>query len=274
MASRLTTIIVLVIVCATFIAGLIVGAQRDDASGPVDLIVLNGKVYPGLGHPLEEALAVRGNQVLRVGSNREIKRMRRAQTVVVDAHGAAVLPGFNDAHVRLLEAALRLDWLDMREATTPDDVRAMVGTYASANRSRPWILGRNGDGDTFAGDVSARSLLDEASPDRPTIVVDRDGLVAWANSPALQRAGITRRTRNPPSGTIVKDRHTGEPVGVLKGTAIDLVTRAVPEPSRAEKLAALRSAIVESHRAGVTSVQTVSADAEESTAERHPPTAT
>ena len=103
MATRLTTILVAVIVGATFIAGLIVGAQRDDASGPVDLIIVNGKVYPGAGADLQEAVAVRGNQILRVGSNREVKRLRRAQTVVLDAHGATVLPGLNDAQVQLDE---------------------------------------------------------------------------------------------------------------------------------------------------------------------------
>ena len=81
MATRLTTILVLVIVGATFIAGLIVGAQRDDASGPVDLIIVNGKVYAGVEQELQEALAVRGNQILRVGSNRDVKRLRRAQTM-------------------------------------------------------------------------------------------------------------------------------------------------------------------------------------------------
>jgi hypothetical protein len=99
MATRLTTILVIVIVGATFIAGLIVGAQRDDANGPVDLIIVNGKVYPGAGAELQEAVAVRGNQILRVGSNRDVKRLRRAQTVVLDAHGGSVLPGLNDSHV-------------------------------------------------------------------------------------------------------------------------------------------------------------------------------
>src|SRR5687767_15319419 len=122
MATRLTTILVAVIVGASFIAGLIVGAQRDDASGPVDLIIVNGKVYPGGGADLEEAVAVRGNQILRVGSNREVKRLRRAQTVVLDAHGATVLPGLNDTRVKLLTGALALEQLDLSSAKTIDDL--------------------------------------------------------------------------------------------------------------------------------------------------------
>src|SRR6188508_2783234 len=101
MAARLTAYAVAFIVGVTLIAGLIVGAQRED-DGPVDLIVINGKVYAADGGDLAEAVAVRGNKVIRVGSNREIQRLKRAQTVVVDARGGAVMPGFIDAHAHLI----------------------------------------------------------------------------------------------------------------------------------------------------------------------------
>src|SRR3954470_17801679 len=98
MAARLTTYVVVGIVAATLIAGLIVGAQRDDSDGPVDLIVFNAAVYTAdASGSMAEAVAIRGNQILRVGTNREINRLRRPQTTLIDAHGAAVLPGFNDA---------------------------------------------------------------------------------------------------------------------------------------------------------------------------------
>ena len=91
MAARLTAYAVAFIVGVTFIAGLIVRAQRED-DGPVDLIVINGQVYGGNGADrLAEAVAVSGNKVVRVGSNREIQRLKRAQTTVVDARGGAVL---------------------------------------------------------------------------------------------------------------------------------------------------------------------------------------
>src|SRR5947207_10576661 len=140
MASRLATILVIVIVGATLIAGLMVGAQRDDANGPVDLIIVNGKVYPGAGADMQEAVAVRGNQILRVGSNRDVKRLRRAQTVVVDAHGAAVLPGLNDAHVQLIAGALALEQLDLSSATTLDDLEVLVGSYGDDMPTRPWVV--------------------------------------------------------------------------------------------------------------------------------------
>ncbi len=100
MAARLATYLVVAIVGGTLIAGLIVGAQRADDSGPVDLIIHNARVYVAddLG-TIAAAVAIRGNKILGVGGEREILRYRRPQTTVVDAKGAAVLPGFDDAHV-------------------------------------------------------------------------------------------------------------------------------------------------------------------------------
>jgi predicted amidohydrolase YtcJ len=263
MATRVTTFLVVFIVAATFIAGLIVGAQRDDASGPVDLIIVNGKVYPGCGAALQEAVAVRGNQILRVGTNREVKRLRRPQTIVLDAHGAAVLPGLNDSHVQLMTGALTLDQLNLAPATTIDDIETELRHYAEGEPERPWLLGRNGDADLLTSNVPAREILDGAVQERPVLVTSADGNVAWANSRALELAGITRKTRNPQSGIVVKDRRTGEPTGVLKDNAVDLVTRLLPQPTRAEKIAALRAAIGDAHRMGITSMQSVSAGNEE-----------
>ena len=259
MATRLTTILVAVIVGATFIAGLIVGAQRDDASGPVDLIIVNGKVYPGGGADLEEAVAVRGNQILRVGSNREVKRLRRPQTVVLDAHGATVLPGLNDTRVQLMSGALALEHLDLSPALTTGDMGTELRHYAEDRPSTSWLLGKKGDDNLLAAaNAPARKILDAAVLDRPVLVTSEDGKVAWANSKALELAGITRKTRNPRSGIVVKDRRTGEPTGVLKDNAVDLVSRLVPEHTRAEKLAALRAAISEANKLGITSVHSVS----------------
>ena len=119
MATRLTTYLVVGIVGVTLIAGLIVRAQRDDSDGPVDLIVHNAVVFTGeASHKTAEAVAVRANQILKVGSNREIIRLQRPQTVMIDAKGAAVLPGFNDAHLHLVEGGLSLEHVDLSDAAT------------------------------------------------------------------------------------------------------------------------------------------------------------
>ena len=119
MAARLTAYLVVAIVGTTVIAGLIVGAQRDDNEGPVDLIVQNGTIFTADGSGTTAwAVAVRGNQILRIGTSREIARLQRRQTVVIDARGGAVLPGFNDADLRLARSGRLFPSVDLTGATT------------------------------------------------------------------------------------------------------------------------------------------------------------
>jgi len=140
MAARITTYVVVGIVAATLIAGLIVGAQRDDNDGPIDLIIHNAKVYTANSrNEVAEAVAIRGNQILRVGSEREINRLRKPQTQVIDAKGAAVLPGFNDAHVRFIEGGLALDRIDLTDAVDAADIQRRIREWAESNPDRPWV---------------------------------------------------------------------------------------------------------------------------------------
>jgi len=256
MAARLTTYAVVAIVAATLIAGLIVGAQRDDSQGPVDLIVFNGKVYTADGSgTMAEAVAIRGSQVLRVGTDREIARLRRAQTVMVDAGGAAVLPGFNDSNVQFIAGALALDSADLLGAATPDEAQARIRAWAEVNPQRAWVVGRGWAPDTFANGLPSKQLLDAVVPDRPAYMLSSDGRAAWVNTKALRLAGVTRRTANPADGVIEKDPRTGEPTGVLRASATALAARLVPEPTAADRALALGRAVSEAHRNGVTSVQ-------------------
>lgn len=255
MAARLTAYAVAFIVAVTFIAGLIVRAQRDD-DGPVDLIVINGKVYPADGgSELAEAVAVTGNKVVRVGSNREIQRLRRAQTVVVDAKGGAVVPGFNDAHAHLINGGLALDQISLSDATTLEAIKDTIRVWAEAHPEREWITGRGWYYQPFNGTMPTRQMLDALVPDRPAYLVAYDGHTGWANTRALKAAGITRHTKSPAGGEIVKDRRTGEPSGALKESAMALISAAAPQPTTEDRLAAIRAAIDASHRYGITSVQ-------------------
>ena len=256
MASRLTTFIVVLIVTGTVIAGLIVGAQRDDASGPVDLIITNGRVFTGAGEQFAEALAVQGNKILRVGSNREIKRLRRAQTLMLDAHGASVLPGLIDTHVHLGEASRALAGVDLTAAGTPAAVSARVSAFAEAHRDAAWIRGHGWPADTLDGALESRRVLDEAVPERAAYILTDEG-TAVANSRALALAGITRGTPSPRGGVIVRDAQTGEPTGVLKGAAQELVARLLPEPTNAERLDGLQTAVRQAHSVGVTGVHSL-----------------
>jgi predicted amidohydrolase YtcJ len=263
MASRVTTFIVVLIVVGTLIAGYMVGAQRADEDGPVDLIITNAQVFTGgPGGELAEAIAIRADKILKVGSNRDIKRLRRPHTLTLDAHGATVLPGFNDSHAHLLSGGLAISQLDLIDAKSLDAIKDAIRTYAGAHPDRPWIRGRGWYYEPFSG-LPTRQLLDQLVPDRPVYLEAYDGHTGWANSKALAAAHITRRTKNPPHGTIVKDARTGEPTGALVESAMDLVDAVGPQPTRDEKLQAIRDAIALAHTFGVTSVQNASGTAED-----------
>jgi predicted amidohydrolase YtcJ len=256
MAARLTTYVVVGIVAATLIAGLIVGAQRDDYDGPVDLIVHNGRVFTADGSgTIADAIAVRGNQVLRVGSNRDINRLRRPQTIVIDADGGAVLPGFNDSHLHLLTGGLALDDVDLRDAPDIEEMQRRITEWMEAHPADAWVKGRGWTFASFPDALPTRQLLDAIVEDRPAFLLSADGTAAWVNSRALEMARTTRRGEQPANNASATDARTSESSGLLKGPAVSLVSRLIAEPSREERVAALRAAVAEAHRNGITSVQ-------------------
>ena len=264
MAARLTAYVVVAIVAATLIAGLIVGAQRDDSDGPIDIIIHNAKVYTADAHgAMADAVAIRGNQILRVGSEREVTRLRRPQTTVIDAKGAAVLPGFNDAHLHTLTGLVTPDGVDLAGATTFEEIQSRIKLWTEGHGDARWVTGQGWFYEPFAGGLPTRQQLDALIPNRPAQLISYDGQTAWVNTRALKAAGITKKTPNPRNGIIVRDARTGEPTGVLKDAAINLVSRHVPPVTAADRLATLRTAIEQAHREGITSIQDAGATAED-----------
>ena len=254
MRSRLPVLLVVMIVAATVIAGLVAGAQRDDRTGPVDLVVLNGRVFTGAGREPAEAIAVRGNEILRVGSNREIKALAGAASKVVDAHGGSVLPGFVDGHVHFVSGGLGMDRVNLLDAESLDAIKTKIREFAAANPGRAWVLGRGWYYSPFPGGLPTRQQLDELVPDRPAYMTCYDGHTGWANTAALKLAGITAATPDPPDGVVVKDPKTGEPTGILKESAQGLMSKVMPAVTREDRVRAIRRASEEASRLGITSI--------------------
>ena len=264
MASRVTTFIVVLIVVGTLIAGYMVGAERADEDGPVDLIITNAQVFTGgPGGELAEAIAIRADKILKVGSNRDIKRLRRPHTLTLDAHGATVLPGFNDSHAHLLSGGLA--HLAARSDRARSRSTRSRTRFARTRGRTPIVRGSAGAAGTTSRSRACRrgSCSISSCPIARVYLEAYDGHTGWANSKALAAAHITRRTKNPPHGTIVKDPRTGEPTGALVESAMDLVDAVGPQPTRDEKLQAIRDAIALAHTVGVTSVQNASGTAED-----------
>src|SRR5262245_17311407 len=188
----MTTHIRAVLVSA--VALLATSAQRS-TNDTATLLILNGKVYPADGRGVfYEAVAVRGNRIVAVGTTADIGKLRGPATEVIDAHGAAVMPGFNDVHTHMLSGGLALDDVDLQGAQTLDEVQTRIREFAKAHPDRSWIRGRGWGYSPFPGSQPTREQLDAAVPDRPAVMRCYDGHSIWVNSKALAAAGITKAT--------------------------------------------------------------------------------
>ena len=227
-----------------------------------DLIVVNGPVFTGAGRPVAEAVAVTGDRITAVGTRQAVEALRGPSTVVVDAAGGTVAPGFNDSHVHFLGGSLGLTELDLSSARTLDEVQQRVRDFAAKNPSAPWIRGRGWNYGAFPGGLPTRAQLDAALADRPATLVCFDGHSSWVNSKALEAAGITADTADPPAGAITRDA-SGRPDGLLKESAQQLVRKVMPPITRDDQRRALLAGIANAHRLGVTSIQNASGNADE-----------
>ncbi len=235
--------------------------DRGSSLSP-DLLILNATIRTmDPERPVAGALAIVGNRIAAVGTSDALRGSAGRGTKVIDAGGKLVLPGFNDAHVHFLMGGFSLTNVDLRSATSPQELARLLGRYAAAQPKGSWILGGDWDHERWPGaPLPDRGLIDPVSPDHPVFVQRLDGHMAVANSRALRLAGITRETKDPPGGLVVRDSKTGEPTGVLKDSAMDLVTKVIPEKSIEEKLRAAQAATDYAAGLGVTSVTDVSAD--------------
>ncbi len=231
---------------------------------PADLVILNGAVWTvDPGKPRAEAVAVVGERIAAVGSNEEIRKWIGPQTRSVDARGGSVLPGFIDAHVHFASGGFELSNVQLRDATTPREFTRRIGEFAKSRPKGEWIQGGTWDHELWGGDpLPHRKWIDAVTPAHPVMVSRYDGHMALANSLALKLADVTRSTPTPAGGEIVRDAD-GEPTGLLKDAAMDLVFRVIPPPSEEQLTRAVKAALAEAARFGVTGVHDMGTSAAE-----------
>ena len=224
------------------------------AADHADRIFVNGKIWTADdAHPMVEALAVRGDKLLAVGSNADVRKLASADTAIVDLHGRLLMPGFNDAHWHFSSS----DHADLVDSVDVSDLQRRLARYAEAHPAKAWITGRGWGYSAFPGKLPEKKYLDAVMPDRPVFIWERDGHMGLANSKALALAGVTRDTPDPANGRIERDAH-GEPTGELKESAVGLVAEHIPAPSAEDRYEALKKTLDEAASYGLTSVQEVS----------------
>ena len=239
---------------------LIIISAYTVAQAPADLVLRNGKIWTvNEKQPEAEAVAVLGNRIIAVGSNLEIRKFIGKQTRIIDLQNRRVVPGFNDAHVHFFNGGAGLASVQLRDAKTQDEFKNRIAAFAAKIPSGRWILEGNWDHENWSpANLPTRKLIDAVTQNNPVFVQRLDGHMALANSAALKLAGITKATPDPAGGLVVRDAN-GEPTGVLKDAAMNLVYRVIPDPSAVEITDAVQAAMQYAAENGVTSVQDMSA---------------
>jgi predicted amidohydrolase YtcJ len=237
---------------------------------PADLVLNNGKIVTmNSARPAAQALAIRGDKIVAVGSNADAAKLTGPRTQVIDLHGQLAIPGFIEGHGHFTGVGQFRMGLDLREARTWDDIVAQVGRAAKQAKPGEWIEGRGWHQSKWdrAPEPNVEGFplhdsLDKVSPNNPVILTHASGHASFVNAKAMQEAGITRNTPNPSGGEILKDKN-GNPTGLLRERASGLTSRAEAayeaRRTAAESAALLRKeidlAIDESLSKGITTFE-------------------
>jgi len=233
-------------------------AQKEKA----DLVIINGKVLTiDKDNPVAEAIAIKGEFIIAVGSTSEISSfILKGSTKVVDAQGKLVIPGFNDAHVHF--GPLDPDYIELRYTTDPAVITKKVEEQVAKSKPGELIKGGHWEHEMFIDRKwPSKELIDKVSPNNPVLLSRADGHSVLVNSYVLKASGITKNTRNPFGGEIQKDPVTGEPTGILKENAEALIKTRETKVVRTAAEDSVRVwqgyllALKEARECGVTSVQ-------------------
>lgn len=231
MLNRRSSELLLLILIISIIVSFLSCVQKKE---PADLVLRNGKIVTvDEAKPEAQAIAVRGDIIVAVGNNRQIKPYIDQATKVIDLEGKLAIPGFIDAHghfTSLGESKLKLDLMKVKNW---DEIVVMVEEAVKKANPGEWILGRgwhqekwdktpvpNVDGLPF------HDSLSKVSPDNPVLLTHASGHASFANDKAMELAGITKMTPDPPGGEIVKDS-ASNPIGVFRETAQRLLSRPI-----------------------------------------------
>ena len=248
---------------STYLAILTLAPAVVMAQQSADLVLTNGHIYTvDNARPQVSALAVRDGRVLFVGSDAEAKALAGPSTQVIDLRGAAVYPGFTDAHAHLLGLGNMLQRVNLAGSKSYDEVIARVKAWAKDVKPGEWIQGRGWDQNRWpVKEFPTHEELSRAFPNNPVVLDRIDGHALLANARAMELAHVTAATRDPAGGRMVR-LASGAPSGVFVDNAKSLISRAVPEPTRANTRKAILAAIAEANRWGLTGIHDPGEDAE------------
>ena len=226
-----------------------------------DLVIQGGPVWTGLstGRGQAGAVAIAAGKILAVGDSAQIARYVGAKTEVLHAAGGLVMPGFADGHTHFVDGGFQLASVNLRNASTPQEFIRRIKDYAAHLKPGEWVLGGDWDHTLWRGaPLPHHEWIDSVTPNNPVYVGRLDGHMALANAAAMRAAKITRVTQAPVGGEIPRDAR-GDPIGIFKDNAEDLIDAAVPTPSAQQEDSAVARALAHAASLGVTATGNMSA---------------
>lgn len=205
--------------------------------------------------PKAQAVAIRKNRIVKVGSSEQIKDLVSKETKVVDLQGKTVVPGVIDSHIHVADFGKFLNWINLSAAKSIEELQTTLKEKVQKIPKNRWIVGNGWNESRFTEKrCPNRYDLDAVSPDNPVVLYHECGRVCVVNSKALEFAKVTKETVAPTGGEIEKHPETGEPTGILREAATDLVWKTIPEPSEQEILESTGLAFQKIVEAGITTV--------------------
>jgi len=245
-------------VVSILLGGLLIALTPSPGpADPATLLFINGNIYTAdAKRPHAEAVAVKDDRIIFVGSNTDAKKFQGPNTRTIDLQGSTVLPGLTDAHYHFIGVGQREMNLNLEGITNLEDFLAKVKARVDQAKPGEWVTGRGWIETFWKPPVfPTRTDLDKISPNNPVFLTRADGHGAVANSAALKIGNVTKETKDPFGGQILRDKETGEPVGMLLDNAQGLVTRHIPARSDADTDQAIILANKRSIELGWTQVQ-------------------
>src|SRR5687768_11611394 len=210
-------------------------ATNSSVGPTTTLAIVNARVWTGdARRPWADAVAVTGDRISAVGSSAEVMKTASEATRVVDAKGQMLVPGFIDAHVHFMSGGFSLTSVQLRDARTREEFVRRIKEHASGLPQGAWMLEGNWDHQNWGGELPRAAWIDSVTPNTPVLIQRLDGHMSLANTAAMRAAGITRDTKDVSGGEIVRDA-SGDPTGIFKDNAAQLVDRVVPDPLPAQE---------------------------------------
>lgn len=234
----------------------LIGCKASLSEIKVDKIYTNGTFWTGVeNNPDAQIMAVDGGNIVFIGS--ALPTYMNSEKII-DLKGHFVMSGFMDNHIHFMEGGAALASVELRDVTTPEMFKQRITDYSKGLPEGRWVLNGNWDQTQWGGELPHKSWIDSETANTPVYVIRIDGHMGLANSAALKAAGITKDTVDPKGGVIVRDEQ-GEPTGILKGNALNLVLSVIPSPSDDELMEQFIMAQEHALSLGLTKIHAVTA---------------